>query len=634
MIVIRSEIESYLCSLQLPFNRRDAYLKRPLLFPASFHRSPGGDRNPAPTLPASNEPLCGCATVTSRPHEGPVTTMGCIFGKFTAGVGLFPVVAPHITAASTSRPPATSASAAGHRHPLRAPPPLEPEPPRRPFFIPNSAADPPAWPTWLSDAAGDVLAGFSPRRANSFAMLEKIGSGTYSNVYKARDPVGGRSVAMKKVRVEDVKAVDSVLFMVREIALLRLLDHPNIIRLEDLAVSRIPTTPSLYLVFDYMEHDLAGLTALPGVRFTVPQVKCYMKQLLSGLEHCHSQGVLHRDIKCSNLLLNKEGILKIADFGLATFFDPNNTKPMTSKVVTLWYRPPELLLGATRYGVGVDLWSAGCILAELLTGKPILPGQTEVEQLHRIFKLCGSPSEEYFEKLKLQKTTSFGSYKCSISETFSDLPPSSVSLIEKLLALDPLERGSATSALNSEFFNIEPYACDPSELPQYPPTKEIDRKLRENRDRRKQRTNAKENGEATNRIRLRNRSYRGPAAPSTSSKVQAELDRRRLMTSASVARAERFPPPHLDAAIGFSLDSSHADREFTTVDDLFMSSNAVPQRAADVTREDGGRRDHNTVHAGVIGAIRPYLMGNLTDLGRNSRAHQSRRESAVAAAVN
>lgn len=174
MIVIRSRHESYLYSLQLPFNRRDAYLKLPLLFPASFHRSPGGDRNPAPTLPASNDPLCGCATVTSRPHEGPVTTMGCIFGKFTAGVGLFPVVAPHITAASTSRPPAASALAAGHRHPLRAPPPLEPEPPRRPFFIPNSAADPPAWPTWLSDAAGDVLAGFSPRRANSFEMLEKV----------------------------------------------------------------------------------------------------------------------------------------------------------------------------------------------------------------------------------------------------------------------------------------------------------------------------------------------------------------------------------------------------------------------------------------------------------------------------
>lgn len=108
------------------------------------------------------------------------------------------------------------------------------------------------------------------------------------------------------------------------------------------------------------------------------QVKCYMHQLLSGLEHCHTRGVLHRDIKGSNLLLDNTGTLKIADFGLASFFDPNHKQPMTSRVVTLWYRPPELLLGATDYGVGVDLWSAGCILAELLAGKPIMPGRTEV----------------------------------------------------------------------------------------------------------------------------------------------------------------------------------------------------------------------------------------------------------------
>ena len=108
------------------------------------------------------------------------------------------------------------------------------------------------------------------------------------------------------------------------------------------------------------------------------QVKCYMLQLLSGLQHCHKRGILHRDIKGSNLLLDNDGILKIADFGLASFFDPEHKHAMTSRVVTLWYRAPELLLGATYYGVGVDLWSAGCILAELLAGKPIMPGRNEV----------------------------------------------------------------------------------------------------------------------------------------------------------------------------------------------------------------------------------------------------------------
>jgi serine/threonine protein kinase len=103
-----------------------------------------------------------------------------------------------------------------------------------------------------------------------------------------------------------------------------------------------------------------------------------MQQLLRGLDHCHSRGVLHRDIKGSNLLIDNNGILKIADFGLASFYDPAQVQPLTSRVVTLWYRPPELLLGATYYGIAVDLWSTGCILAELYAGKPIMPGRTEV----------------------------------------------------------------------------------------------------------------------------------------------------------------------------------------------------------------------------------------------------------------
>ncbi|KAL5701597.1 [pyruvate dehydrogenase (acetyl-transferring)] kinase [Ranunculus cassubicifolius] len=143
--------------------------------------------------------------------------------------------------------------------------------------------------------------------------------------------------------------------MAREINILRRLDHPNIIKLEGLVTSRMSF--SLYLVFEYMEHDLAGLASFPGQKFTEAQVKCYMQQLLRGLDHCHSRGVLHRDIKGSNLLIDNSGIFR---------------------VVTLWYRPPELLLGATHYGISVDLWSTGCILAELYAGKPIIPGRTEV----------------------------------------------------------------------------------------------------------------------------------------------------------------------------------------------------------------------------------------------------------------
>uniref|UniRef100_A0ACD5YL09 Uncharacterized protein n=1 Tax=Avena sativa TaxID=4498 RepID=A0ACD5YL09_AVESA len=413
------------------------------------------------------------------------------------------------------------------------------------------------WPAWLSAVAGEAIDGWTPRRADSFEKIDKIGQGTYSNVYKARDTLSGKIVALKKVRFDNLEP-ESVRFMAREILILRRLDHPSVIKIDGLVTSRMSC--SLYLVFEYMEHDLAGLVASPDIKFTEPQVKCYMNQLLSGLEHCHDRGVLHRDIKGSNLLLDNNGMLKIADFGLASFFDPSRKQPMTSRVVTLWYRPPELLLGATDYGVGVDLWSAGCILAELLAGRPIMPGRTEVEQLHKIFKLCGSPTEEYWKKSKLPHATIFKPqqpYKRRITDTFKDFPQSALRLIETLLAIDPADRLTASSALRSDFFTTEPYACEPSSLPKYPPTKEMDAKRRDEEARRSRTAGGKANGDGASKTRTRDRP-RGVPAPEANAELQVNIDKRRLVSHANAkSKSEKFPPPHQDGAVGFPLGSSN-----------------------------------------------------------------------------
>lgn len=517
--------------------------------------------------------------------------MGCVFGKaarpvgrdageFAAEVAKEAEAASQVVAAVTQNgdgnmkeneaaAAAESAKPKGERKRSSRPNPRLSNPPKNLHGEQVAAG----WPSWLSAVAGEAINGWTPRRADTFEKLDKIGQGTYSNVYKARDTLTGNIVALKKVRFDNLEP-ESVKFMAREILILRRLDHPNVVKLEGLVTSRMSC--SLYLVFQYMEHDLAGLAASPGIKFTESQVKCYMHQLLSGLEHCHNRHVLHRDIKGSNLLIDNGGVLKIADFGLASIFDPNNRQPMTSRVVTLWYRPPELLLGATDYGVGVDLWSAGCILAELLAGKPIMPGRTEVEQLHKIFKLCGSPSEEYWKKSKLPHATIFKpqqSYKRCIAETFKDFPPSSLPLIDTLLAIDPAERQTATAALMSEFFTTKPYACEPSSLPKYPPSKEMDAKLRDEEARRL-RAAGKANADGVKKSRARDRAVRAMPAPEANAELQANLDRRRLITHANAkSKSEKFPPPHQDGTLGYPLGSSHHIDPVFDPPDVPFSSN-------------------------------------------------------------
>ncbi|CAN1802084.1 Probable serine/threonine-protein kinase At1g54610 [Linum perenne] len=320
------------------------------------------------------------------------------------------------------------------------------------------------WPKWLADNVPmEVLSGVVKKSAEDYDKLDKVGSGTYSNVYKARDRDSNKIVALKKVRF-DTSEPESVKFMAREIMILQKLDHPNVVKLEGIATSRLQY--SLYLVFDFMQTDLQTVISQYDRKLTEPQVKSYMQQLLSGLQHCHDRGILHRDIKGANLLIDKHGMLKIADFGLANYYSSKRKQPLTSRVVTLWYRAPELLLGSTDYGVGIDLWSAGCLMAEMFSGRPIMPGRTEVEQLHRIFKLCGTPSDDYWKKLRLSTTFRPPQvYKPNLIKAFRDFPESSFGLFTTLLALDPDYRGSAHSALKNQFFYSSPLACDLSGLP-------------------------------------------------------------------------------------------------------------------------------------------------------------------------
>jgi len=156
------------------------------------------------------------------------------------------------------------------------------------------------------------------------------------------------------------------------------------------------------MVFEYMDHDLTGILNHPTFRLELCHIKHLAKQFFEGLEYLHHRGVLHRDIKGSNILLNNDGQLKIADFGLARFYTKASKKQLdyTNRIITLWYRPPEILLGATAYGPAVDIWSAACVFVELFTRQPVFTGKTEIDQLDTIYNVMGTPSEKIWPGLK------------------------------------------------------------------------------------------------------------------------------------------------------------------------------------------------------------------------------------------
>ncbi|WWC71865.1 uncharacterized protein I206_105824 [Kwoniella pini CBS 10737] len=298
-----------------------------------------------------------------------------------------------------------------------------------------------------------------------YTLLSHVGEGTYGKVYKALNTDTGNLVALKKIRLEGEKDGFPVTAM-REIKLLQGLKHVNVVRLLEIMVSK----GNVHMVFEYMEHDLTGLLSHPTLKFSLGNIKSLSYQMLDGLKYLHLKNILHRDMKGSNILLTSKGELKLADFGLARLYSNkfNHRKDdYTNRVITLWYRSPELLMGETRYKSEVDMWSAGCIILEIFLTKPIFQGSDEINQLEVIYNIMGTPKESQWPGVKELPWYELVKPKEIIESKFKStfekwLSPDALDLVQGLLHFDPSKRLSAEQAMKTTYFVSEE---PPMELP-------------------------------------------------------------------------------------------------------------------------------------------------------------------------
>uniref|UniRef100_A0A0N5AMD4 cyclin-dependent kinase n=1 Tax=Syphacia muris TaxID=451379 RepID=A0A0N5AMD4_9BILA len=292
-----------------------------------------------------------------------------------------------------------------------------------------------------------------------FHNLKKVGEGAYGVVYRAIERTTGMKVALKKIRLDsDGEGVPST--CIREISILKELDHSNIVKLHDV----IHTESRLFLVFEYIDQDLRNLMEkIKPKPIPLPYVKSFLWQLLQALSYCHTHRVVHRDLKPQNLLVNNEGVIKLADFGLARSFSMP-TRVYTHEVVTLWYRAPEVLLGSKFYSCAVDVWSLACIFAELVSAKVLFNGDSEIDQLFKIFQILGTPTPETWpgvEKLPdynplfpVWKNFQLARYVPGIGDDGLDL-------LAQMLVCPPNQRISAKMALCHRYLRDVPVHLEP-----------------------------------------------------------------------------------------------------------------------------------------------------------------------------
>uniref|UniRef100_A0A7N6BV87 cyclin-dependent kinase n=1 Tax=Anabas testudineus TaxID=64144 RepID=A0A7N6BV87_ANATE len=291
-------------------------------------------------------------------------------------------------------------------------------------------------------SAADNISGGSTRAAI-------MASGTYATVFKGRSKLTENLVALKEIRLEHEEGAPCT--AIREVSLLKNLKHANIVTLHDI----IHTDRCLTLVFEYLDSDLKQYLDNCGNLMSMHNVKIFMFQLLRGLSYCHKRKILHRDLKPQNLLINDKGELKLADFGLARAKSVP-TKTYSNEVVTLWYRPPDVLLGSTEYSTPIDMWGVGCILYEMATGRPMFPGATVKEELHLIFRLLGTPTEDTWPGISSNeefRSYLFPQYRPqALINHVPRLDTEGIDLLSALLLYDTRSRISSEAALRHPYF--------------------------------------------------------------------------------------------------------------------------------------------------------------------------------------